>query len=682
MKKFLLCSLFGLLILSRLWSNPDQAKNQTKNIKITADEVFRDPRKNQVSAQGNVKANYQGTVIYADHIEYFEDSEIANADGEVRLRDSEHYMKGENLEYNLLLSSGVMRNAKALAYSWIVRGREMFRHSKDLATIAPAKISSCDHDKPHYYFRASKVKVYFGRKMVAYNVVLFIKGIPVFYFPVFVQSLKDKKIDISVTVGQGRVDGNYIKTTVKYDLGGNEKITLYVDKYEYRGWGLGTLFEYQKDSVNSGSIYLYGIDDTIDDIRKRTFRMNHIQKLSKRWQSYTKINYQNDESFDQDLLYSNVAEEGVSRVNTNIYSYTSLNYVGKMYSMNTTWQMEHDWNDDDKVYKKSTESLPSFSLDSYQNKFFVDKLYYSFGFGFINSYHPTNDTYYGTGSAYFDLTRTINLTPNITLTPSTGLNENLTNTAGSSGLYEEGYTTQWQNSITLKDRLTRDLDISLIYSYNAGMFDKKTKIFGNSLSSVMNNYFLNNKLRLSSSISYDLNTDVDSTVKRYGSLLNSARWKLAKKLNYYGKHEYNFAKRRTELLQNVLYFFPSARWTISENLTAMESKGDIMDAITSIKYRPNLKWKFDFSIRNEYDHVRGEVSNVRDREFSLYRDLHCWEVKFSVLDKYDDDEEVYREFWLTFNLKALPGQNITFYREDRKEYYPHLETWDLSGEAY
>jgi hypothetical protein len=74
--------------------------------------------------------------------------------------------------------------------------------------------------------------------------------------------------------------------------------------------------------------------------------------------------------------------------------------------MKILWESEKNWDNTKKGYVKSREILPSFDFTTNKNKFFINNLFYKYNFNFANNYDTATDTYYRTGSTYFNLTRT------------------------------------------------------------------------------------------------------------------------------------------------------------------------------------------------------------------------------------------------------------------------------------
>jgi len=73
-------------------------------------------------------------------------------------------------------------------------------------------------------------------------------------------------------------------------------------------------------------------------------------------------------------------------------------------------------------------------------------------------------------------------------------------------------------------------------------------------------------------------------------------------------------------------------------------------------WRINPKWKFGVYERYQFADITGYRKGLREQEYSLIRDLHCWSVELS----YNIQEEHGNSIWVVFRLKAFPGNESGF----------------------
>jgi hypothetical protein len=68
--------------------------------------------------------------------------------------------------------------------------------------------------------------------------------------------------------------------------------------------------------------------------------------------------------------------------------------------------------------------------------------------------------------------------------------------------------------------------------------------------------------------------------------------------------------------------------------------------------RLNPKWKF--KVYERFELARGKY--LREQEYTLFRDLHCWVVQVT----YNVNREYGESIWIAFKLKAFPEMSIDF----------------------
>jgi len=73
---------------------------------------------------------------------------------------------------------------------------------------------------------------------------------------------------------------------------------------------------------------------------------------------------------------------------------------------------------------------------------------------------------------------------------------------------------------------------------------------------------------------------------------------------------------------------------------------------TQAEYRLNPKWKF--KVYERFELARGKY--LREQEYTLLRDLHCWVMKVT----YNITREYGEAIWVAFTLKAFPEMGIEF----------------------
>ncbi|MDI6605551.1 MAG: hypothetical protein QME65_00160, partial [Candidatus Omnitrophota bacterium] len=88
-----------------------------------------------------------------------------------------------------------------------------------------------------------------------------------------------------------------------------------------------------------------------------------------------------------------------------------------------------------------------------------------------------------------------------------------------------------------------------------------------------------------------------------------------------------------------------------------EKKGG--NALTyAIKWRVNPKWKFYFYHRRQFSKTYTIRPGLREQEYTISRDFHCWEADLT----YNVTQGVSKQVWLIFRLKAFPEMEFDYNR--------------------
>jgi len=210
--------ILALLILITIFSFSSSAFSQEK-LNITGGKVDYNSETNTTVISGDVKADYGKYHFHAE---------------EVIIENNEE-------------QTGVM-------------------FSPENIKISPGDITGCDAEKPHYYFKAQKIKIKPNDYLEAYNVVFYeLNGkLPLFYLPYLYISLSEEKQRLVTEFGYssnrgwfGKLIFNY---TSFYDLPGQ----IYFDYYQKTGEAYGFKQYFINNNQHQGYFYYYTQENNID----------------------------------------------------------------------------------------------------------------------------------------------------------------------------------------------------------------------------------------------------------------------------------------------------------------------------------------------------------------------------------------------------------------------------------
>ncbi|GGL15166.1 hypothetical protein [Deinococcus radiotolerans] len=122
-----------------------------------------------------------------------------------------------------------------------IRGQEVDRIPGQLRATGGyfTTCARCGRTPNDYAFRADRLIVYPGDRLVAYNAQLLLADVPVLFLPVLVLPLNDKDRQPRLEVGRDAVDGLTVLADLPFSVGGNTLGTTRLRYYENRNPSVG-----------------------------------------------------------------------------------------------------------------------------------------------------------------------------------------------------------------------------------------------------------------------------------------------------------------------------------------------------------------------------------------------------------------------------------------------------------
>jgi hypothetical protein len=238
-----------------------------------------------VEASGSVEVKFKDATIYADHVIMDSDTNVATAEGHVRLLDRQYQAKAGSLVYDADNEQSSFTNFSTIMWPQKLRGPLVLtaRTLDDPGSKMIGKASSlstCDKPQAHYHALADKVEYYPDDKILGYNSTLYIGDLPCLWLPFLYYDLNGQRRR-NWMFGHNDVEGDYLKSTWGYPLG-----ILYLDLMQKKGLGLGTQNDYNLLGLGGGTLFLYNIKENDTGITDWITRINHSKQIT----PWTKLN--------------------------------------------------------------------------------------------------------------------------------------------------------------------------------------------------------------------------------------------------------------------------------------------------------------------------------------------------------------------------------------------------------
>ena len=213
---------------------------------------------NIATADDNVVVHYKDDVVYADHIIYDRSTKVVIANGNVRLFSSGRLYRGDSITYNLENKSIESSAFFGEEYPKLLSAKHVTTPGINHYRLTNASFTTSNREHPSFHLQASTVEYRPNDEVVLKNVLLYIGDVPVFYFPIFVQSLTDSRPAYQFEVGTGGQFGAFIENKYNWVADNQLRGTVEFDAREKRGYAGGVdmqFFPSANSYINFKSYY-------------------------------------------------------------------------------------------------------------------------------------------------------------------------------------------------------------------------------------------------------------------------------------------------------------------------------------------------------------------------------------------------------------------------------------------
>lgn len=343
-------------------------------VQVHGDNVEYFHEEQKVIGTGNVSIDYGDTRLTADKITVYMDTKNAVAEGNVVLKQPGGEFKGERGEYNFGNGSGkVDRMDMFLEPSLYGKAREVKKNADGSMTARDSYITTCCGDSPFYRVQARDIDIIPGKKVVVKNAVILVKGVPIFFLPLYVQPLVNaERFPFQIVPGRNSEWGPFLLSKTRYQLADRPGLKAHgnvlLDYRVKRGVAGGAEAFYKGDAVGRGAarVYVANDEDPPDDVSEGRYRaqLRHQMNLTPDTTLTAELNKLSDREIVKDFFFNEEYESNAFPDN-----YLSIITAKPEYSFSVLQRVQ--MNDFYTVVERS----PELRFDTY-NRAFADTPFY------------------------------------------------------------------------------------------------------------------------------------------------------------------------------------------------------------------------------------------------------------------------------------------------------------------
>lgn len=241
----------------------DMYSQESQEVDVVADQLEYAKAEKKMIAKDNVVITYQDVKITADYAEVETDTKKAHARGHVFVfHGSDLASKGEEIYYDFKNRTGEFPDASTISEPWILSGADMHEVKEGVIVIQNGCLTTCEGENPPYKIRAKKTTIVSEDKILAKNVTVYVMNKPVFWLPYLNIPLHGPlNVPFSIRPGYNSEYGAFIETVKGFSINKNISGKILADWRAKRGFGIGSILDYDYSDKARGQIVGYWTQD-------------------------------------------------------------------------------------------------------------------------------------------------------------------------------------------------------------------------------------------------------------------------------------------------------------------------------------------------------------------------------------------------------------------------------------
>jgi lipopolysaccharide assembly outer membrane protein LptD (OstA) len=677
---------------------------------VNGDTVEYSTDAKEVTATGNVSVTYKGSKLTCQKLTVNTQTKDAEAEGNARLDDKKGVVEGTKIKYNFQTKTGTIIDSKFRANPYFGKADKTEKISDTEFMAKRGYFTSCNYDNPHYRIKSRRINVFPGDKIQTKDDIFYLGRAPLFYLPQYNHSLKDPIMHVQLMPGKKKDWGPYMLSAWRYKLTDNVSGRIYFDYRNKLGVAEGFGANYTTQQFGKGDFKYYYTQE-----RSRFFNEGvpaEFQRYLIRWRHKWVIDKQTDLTSEYYKIVDSKRIIAGTQYNllkdyffreyekdAQPLSYILVHHVFSYSSMDFLMQKRiNRWYSQEEKLPEIKYSLPSLQLGETPFYFDNSSSYVNYNYKYNVPAPAADDTSTRRDVTYnkFDTTNKfslptkiafINFTPFISGQEAYSDNDKNNYGATSTIVFSTGSdaSTKFYRLFNIKSNFL-SLDInnlrhiitpSIAYSYSKSSIMPSSKArFGGGATTAAGSsasLTLSNKLqtkRKGQSIDLvDFNATTSYAIKpktedKRGSSLSDFLFEL-KLLPYsWLRIDADTTYKHTDRYSANYRHFSNINYDINFDFGKERSfavgqrylrKGG--NEITyDLNWRLNPKWRFSIYQRRNIGHDPTLKRGLREQEYSISRDLHCWtwDITYNIKRGYGES------IWFVFRLKAFPEIEFEF----------------------
>ena len=212
----------------------------------------------------------QGVRLFADTVDIYSDKNLLIAEGNVSFTTAEGRINAERIEFNLEDGTAKFHHAQGImtfpnagradfvsqdpdVYFW---GDLIEKRGPKKYVVTHGRFSTCVQPTPRWEVGSDKFTINLDQYVIATNVVLEVKGVPLLYLPAMYYPIHSEGRStgfLMPSFGTSTFRGTTLSNAFFWAIGRSQDATFFHDWFTHRGTGVGMEYRYLSGVGSSGN---------------------------------------------------------------------------------------------------------------------------------------------------------------------------------------------------------------------------------------------------------------------------------------------------------------------------------------------------------------------------------------------------------------------------------------------
>jgi len=259
---------------------------------VNGDTVEYSTTGKEVTATGNVSVINKGAKLSCHKLTVNTQTKDAEAFGDVRLEDAKGVIEGKKMKYNFQTKIGTIIDSDFRANPYFGKAEKVDKVSDSEFIARRGFLTTCNYDNPHYRIKSRKMDIFPDDKVQTKDDRFYIGRVPLLYAPQYNHSLKDPLMHVQLMPGKSKEWGLFTLSAWRYNLTEDVKGRIYFDYRAKKGVAQGFGTNYSTSDFGKGDFKYYYTQERDHSLDKTNRAPRIFERYLIRWRHKADIDEQ------------------------------------------------------------------------------------------------------------------------------------------------------------------------------------------------------------------------------------------------------------------------------------------------------------------------------------------------------------------------------------------------------